>query len=113
MNIIYNLIIILCLLQLVISLRIIAKPTIGKYVSISNRLIDKTTTTTTTTTTTLQSGNGEAGYKKWSCISCAYVYDEAKGFKKRIPPGTRFESMNTFACPVCGAAKNQFIEVKE
>ena len=63
MNIIYNLIIILCLLQLVISLRIIAKPTIGKYVSTSNRLIDKTTTTTT-----LQSGNGEAGYKKWSCI---------------------------------------------
>lgn len=30
----------------------------------------------------------DAGLSKYECVSCAYVYDEAKGFKKRIPPGT-------------------------
>ena len=53
------------------------------------------------------------GFKKYSCGSCAYVFDEKQGFKKRIPPGTRFESLPTFMCPVCGAAKNQFKEVKD
>ena len=62
MNIVYSIILIICFLQLVISLRLIAKSS-GKYVSTSNRLIDKTS---------LQSGNGEAGYKKWSCIRYYY-----------------------------------------
>eukprot|EP01038_Epipyxis_sp_PR26KG_P008259 gene8259-11177_t len=47
-------------------------------------------------------------YLKYSCGSCAYVYDEEKGFKKRLPPGTRFKDQATFMCPVCGAAKDQF-----
>ena len=46
------------------------------------------------------------------CISCDYEYDEAKGFKKRMPPGTRFRDVETFNCPVCGASINQF-KVKE
>lgn len=46
------------------------------------------------------------------CISCEYEYDEAKGFKKRMPPGTRFRDVETFNCPVCGASINQF-KVKE
>jgi rubredoxin len=46
------------------------------------------------------------------CVSCQYEYDEEKGFKKRIKPGTRMRDMETFACPVCGAAKDQF-KVKE
>ena len=46
------------------------------------------------------------------CVSCEYEYDEAKGFKKRMPPGTRLRDVKTFACPVCGAAIDQF-KVKE
>ena len=45
------------------------------------------------------------------CVSCEYEYDEKKGFKKRLPPGTRMRDQKTFLCPVCGAAIDQF-EVK-
>lgn len=51
--------------------------------------------------------------KKYTCGSCSYVFDEKIGYKKRIPPGTRFVDLPTFMCPVCGAAKNQFKEVEE
>lgn len=51
-------------------------------------------------------------YHIWVCVSCQYEYNEEKGFKKRIKPGTRMRDMETFACPVCGAAKDQFA-VKE
>mmetsp|Transcript_26445 Transcript_26445/g.26696 ORF Transcript_26445/g.26696 Transcript_26445/m.26696 type:complete len:113 (+) Transcript_26445:63-401(+) len=60
-----------------------------------------------------ESSSVDGGFKKYECESCAYVYDEAKGFKKRIPPGTKWDSMSTFMCPVCGAAKNQFKLVEE
>ena len=46
------------------------------------------------------------------CVSCEYEYDESKGFKKRMPPGTRLRDVKTFNCPVCGAAIDQF-KVKE
>lgn len=55
----------------------------------------------------------EEPYLKHACKSCAYIYDEEKGFKKRFPAGTRFKDLKTFACPVCGAAKDQFEVVKE
>jgi hypothetical protein len=35
----------------------------------------------------------EEDYKKFSCNSCAFVYDESKGFKKRFPAGTRFQDI--------------------
>ena len=31
--------------------------------------------------------NKATGYSMYQCISCSYVYDEEKGFKKRYPPG--------------------------
>jgi len=95
----------LILLQSVLSLRIVTRVTKG--VIVSNRF-EKTR---------LQSGSNEgspAAYKKWSCRSCSYIYDESKGFKKRIAPGSRLGiDLKTFACPVCGAAIDQFEEVKE
>jgi rubredoxin len=42
------------------------------------------------------------------CTSCDYEYDEKKGFKKRVSPGSRIRDMATFMCPVCGAAIDQF-----
>jgi rubredoxin len=49
-------------------------------------------------------------YLKFECTSCAYVYDEETGYKKRAPPGTRWAEMQFFACPVCGAAKDKFVK---
>jgi rubredoxin len=48
--------------------------------------------------------------KKWRCLICDYVYDEAKGVPDEgIPPGTRWEDVpETWSCPDCGAAKYDF-----
>ena len=106
MNALCIFLLVLILLQSVLSLRIVTRVTKGAI--ISNRF-EKTS---------LQSGSNEgsagAAYKKWSCRSCSFIYDESKGFKKRIPPGSRLNiDLKTFACPVCGAAIDQFEEVKE
>lgn len=107
MNALYTILLVLILLQSVLSLRIVTRVTRGAI--ISNRF-EKTS---------LQSGSnegneGSTGLKKWSCRSCSFIYDESKGFKKRIPPGSRLGiDLKTFACPVCGAAIDQFEEVKE
>mmetsp|Transcript_30480 Transcript_30480/g.51492 ORF Transcript_30480/g.51492 Transcript_30480/m.51492 type:complete len:113 (-) Transcript_30480:215-553(-) len=52
-------------------------------------------------------------FLKYECVSCSYIYDEEKGFKKRYPPGTRFSTLEVFMCPVCGAAIDQFKPVEE
>lgn len=75
--------------------------------------------------------DGNAALKKYKCVSCAYIFDESIGFKKRFPPGlqlllvnclslivvfalgTIFANLATFMCPVCGAAKDQFVEIKD
>jgi rubredoxin len=109
MNALYTILLVLILLQSVLSLRIVTRVT--KDAIISNRF-EKTS---------LRSGSNEgnegstgAAYKKWSCRSCSFIYDESKGFKKRIAPGSRLGiDLKTFACPVCGAAIDQFEEVKE
>jgi rubredoxin len=48
--------------------------------------------------------------KKWICIVCGLVYDEAAGMPDHgIPPGTRFEDIPAdWLCPDCGAAKDYF-----
>jgi rubredoxin len=51
-------------------------------------------------------------YQQHQCPSCSYIYDEEKGFKKRYPPGTRLRDLKVFMCPVCGAAKEQFVMVQ-
>lgn len=96
MNALFLILIFLIILQLSLSLRIVARNVI-----VSNRLEARGVE--------LQSGSSEgsnAEYKKWSCRSCSYIYDESKGFKKRIPAGTKFDSMATFACP--GTKKNYY-----
>jgi rubredoxin len=48
--------------------------------------------------------------KKWICIVCGLVYDEAIGMPDHgILPGTRFEDIPVgWLCPDCGATKDYF-----
>ena len=48
--------------------------------------------------------------KKWMCLNCGWVYDEAIGYVEgQIAPGTRWEDVpDDFKCPECGAAKAEF-----
>lgn len=48
--------------------------------------------------------------RKYVCIVCGYVYDEAKGIPEAgIAPGTRWEDLpDDWACPLCGATKAEF-----
>ena len=51
--------------------------------------------------------------KKYECGMCGYVYDPAKGDEAgNIPPNSAFENLpDEWACPVCGAGKDQFVPV--
>lgn len=48
--------------------------------------------------------------KKYQCIVCGFVYDEAAGLPDDgIPPGTRWEDIPAdWCCPDCGVAKSDF-----
>ena len=50
--------------------------------------------------------------KKYVCTLCGYEYDpEAGDPDNGIAPGTAFENLpDDWACPLCGAAKDQFEE---
>ncbi len=52
--------------------------------------------------------------KKYVCKVCGYIYDPAQGDPDGgVAPGTPFEDLSeTWVCPVCGAPKDQFEEVK-
>jgi rubredoxin len=52
----------------------------------------------------------EAPYRKFECIICGFIYDEAEGLPDDgIPPGTRWEAIpDDWECPDCGIAKNEF-----
>lgn len=54
--------------------------------------------------------------KKWQCIVCEFIYDEALGLPDEgIPPGTRWEDVpEDWCCPECGVGKEDFemIEVE-
>lgn len=49
-------------------------------------------------------------YRTWMCLLCGYLYDEATGSPDEgIPPGTRWEDVPpNWACPECGARKEDF-----
>lgn len=51
-----------------------------------------------------------ANYRKYRCILCGHIYDEAIGDADAgLPPGTRYEDIpETWSCPDCGASKNDF-----
>lgn len=52
--------------------------------------------------------------KKYVCTLCGWEYDEAAGDPDNgIAPGTKFEDLpENFECPLCGASKSEFEEVK-
>lgn len=55
-----------------------------------------------------------AAFRKFVCIVCGHIYDEAEGDPGTgIKPGTRWEDVPAdWRCPDCGAGKSDFEEVK-
>jgi rubredoxin len=51
---------------------------------------------------------------KYRCQICGYIYDPAKGDPDNgVAAGTEFGAIpGSWTCPVCGAAKEMFEEVK-
>lgn len=52
--------------------------------------------------------------KQYVCTICGFVYDEAAGIPDMgIAPGTKWEELpENWTCPMCGAAKSEFRELK-
>jgi len=50
--------------------------------------------------------------KKYVCMICGYVYDEAEGCPESgIAAGTEWEDVpEDFVCPLCGVGKEDFDE---
>ena len=48
--------------------------------------------------------------RKWYCVICGFVYDEALGLPAEgIAPGTRWEDIpEDWTCPDCKASKSDF-----
>ena len=48
--------------------------------------------------------------KKYMCIVCGYIYDEAIGdVEHGLAPGTKWEDIpDSFTCPDCGVGKADF-----
>ena len=49
-------------------------------------------------------------YKKYMCIVCGWIYDEKEGAPEEgLEPGTKWEDVPlNWACPDCGATKEDF-----
>ena len=48
--------------------------------------------------------------KKWQCIVCGFIYDEAEGSEPEgLAPGTKWEDIpDDWVCPECGVSKEDF-----
>jgi len=48
--------------------------------------------------------------KRYMCLLCGVIYDEAKGWPEEgISPGTLWDSISpNWCCPECGASKFDF-----
>ena len=48
--------------------------------------------------------------KKWQCVVCGLIYDEAKGWPEEgLEAGTRWEDVpEDWLCPDCGVGKLDF-----
>jgi rubredoxin len=57
-----------------------------------------------------QSSIETAALRKWMCVVCGYIYDEAVGVPDEgIPAGTRWEDVpEAWTCPDCGTTKDDF-----
>ena len=57
-----------------------------------------------------QSSTEATALRKWMCVVCGYIYDEAIGVPDEgIAPGTRWEDVpETWTCPDCGTTKDDF-----
>ncbi|MGI9345207.1 MAG: rubredoxin [Gammaproteobacteria bacterium] len=49
-------------------------------------------------------------FRKWECIICGFIYDEALGYPEdNLAPGTRWEDVpEDWYCPDCGVGKEDF-----
>ncbi len=48
-------------------------------------------------------------FRKYQCLKCEHVYDEAKETRIPASAGTRWEDIpDDWDCPVCGAPKSFF-----
>ena len=52
----------------------------------------------------------EKDMKKWECIVCGFIYDEALGLPEEgIAPGTAWADIpDNWVCPECGIGKEDF-----
>ena len=52
--------------------------------------------------------------KKWECVVCGFIYDEAVGIPDEgIPAGTKWEDIpDDWLCPDCHVGKSDF-EMKQ
>lgn len=48
--------------------------------------------------------------KKWQCVVCGFIYDEATGMPwDGIPAGTKWDDIPAdWVCPDCGVGKEDF-----
>ena len=55
-------------------------------------------------------GNSNEPWKRYICIACGLIYDEAEGDPDSgLAPGTRFKDIpDDWECPVCGVTKKDF-----
>jgi rubredoxin len=51
-----------------------------------------------------------ASARRYRCLACEHIYDPAQGDPESgIAPGTPFDDLpDTWACPECGASKQDF-----
>jgi len=52
----------------------------------------------------------DAPYRKYECVICGFIYDEAEGLPDDgIPAGTRWDDIpEDWECPDCGIGKADF-----
>ena len=55
-------------------------------------------------------GRSKVNMKKYQCIVCGWIYDEALGCPEEgLAPGTRWEDVpDDWLCPECGVGKEDF-----
>lgn len=54
-------------------------------------------------------------YRKWQCVPCGEIYDEALGVPDMgIAPGTRWEDVpEDWLCAACGVGKSEYVLLEE